>query len=419
MKNKMLKSVAVLGTVALAGFILTACGSKSSKKETAASNELTAYVDEGYKSYMEEAAKAYEKETGTKVTIKTGDALKGLDNLSLDNQSGKSPDVMMAPYDRVGSLGADGQLSEVELGKDAKADDTTKSLVTIDGTTYGAPAVIETLVMYYNKDLIQKAPTTFAELEELAKDSKYAFEGEDGKTSAFLADWTNFYYAYGLLAGNGAYVFGKDGTDPKDIGLANEGSIKGIEYAKTWYEKWPKGMQDTEGASNLIQTQFQGGKTAAIIDGPWKASALKEAKVNYGVSTIPTLPNGKEYAAFGGGKAWVIPTGAKNPEVAQKFVDFLTSTDQQKAFYDATNEVPANTEAREYAVSKKDELTDAVVKQFQSAQPMPNISEMSTVWDPAKTMLFDAVSGKKDVKTAADDAVKLIKDTIAQKYANK
>ena len=34
-------------------------------------------------------------------------------------------------------------------------------------------------------------------------------------------------------------------------------------------------------------------------------------------------------------------------------------------------------------------------------------------------MLFDAVSGKKDVKTAADDAVKLIKDTIAQKYANK
>ena len=26
---------------------------------------------------------------------------------------------------------------------------------------------------------------------------------------------------------------------------------------------------------------------------------------------------------------------------------------------------------------------------------------MSAVWDPAKTMLFDAVSGKKDAKTAA------------------
>ena len=174
-----------------------------------------------------------------------------------------------------------------------------------------------------------------------------------------------------------------------------------------------------KGAANFIQTQFQEGKTAAIIDGPWKAASLKEAKVNYGVATIPTLPNGKAYSAFGGGKAWVIPAGANHPEAAQKFVDFLTSTDQQKAFYDKTNEVPANTEAREYAVGKNDELTTAVVKQFENAQPMPNISEMSTVWDPAATMLFDAVSGKKSSKDAADDAVKLIKETIEQKFGGK
>ena len=418
MKRTILRSAAVLGTVGFASLLLVACGGK--KDDTSASeNELTVYVDNGYKAYMEEAAKAFEKESGTKVTIKTGDALGGLDKLSLDNQSGKAPDVMMAPYDRVGGLGNDGQLAEVTLNKDSKTDKTTESLVTNGGKVYGAPAVIETLVLYYNKDLIQEAPKTFGELEELAKDSKYDFAGEAGKNTAFLADWTNFYYAYGLLSGNGGYVFGKDGTDPKDIGLNNQGAIDGIEYAKTWYAKWPKGLQDTKGAANFIQTQFQEGKTAAIIDGPWKAASLKEAKVNYGVATIPTLPNGKAYSAFGGGKAWVIPAGANHPEAAQKFVDFLTSTDQQKAFYDKTNEVPANTEAREYAVGKNDELTTAVVKQFENAQPMPNISEMSTVWDPAKTMLFEAVSGKKSSKDAADDAVKLIKETIEQKFGGK
>ena len=418
MKRTILRSAAVLGTVGFASLLLVACGSK--KDDSAASeNELTVYVDNGYKAYMEEAAKAFEKESGTKVTIKTGDALGGLDKLSLDNQSGKAPDVMMAPYDRVGGLGNDGQLAEVKLNKDSKTDKTTESLVTNGGKVYGAPAVIETLVLYYNKDLMQEAPKTFGELEELAKDSKYDFAGEAGKNTAFLADWTNFYYAYGLLSGNGGYVFGKDGTDPKDVGLNNQGAIDGIEYAKTWYAKWPKGLQDTKGAANFIQTQFQEGKTAAIIDGPWKASSLKEAKVNYGVATIPTLPNGKAYSAFGGGKAWVIPAGANHPEAAQKFVDFLTSTDQQKAFYDKTNEVPANTEAREYAVGKNDELTAAVVKQFQSAKPMPNISEMSTVWDPAATMLFDAVSGKKSAKDAADGAVKLIKETIEQKFGGK
>ena len=418
MKHNVLKSVAVLTALGVASIALAACGGKSSKNASN-SNELTVYVEEQYKGYMEKAAEAFEKESGTKVTIKTGDQLTGLDNLSLDNQSGSAPDVMMSPYDRVGSLGTDGQLAELKIEDSSKADDTTKALVTNGGKVYGSPAVIETLVLYYNKDLISEAPKTFADLETLAKDSKYAFSGESGKNTAFLADWTNFYYAYGLMAGNGGYVFGDKGTNPKDIGLANDGSVKGLEYAKTWYDQWPKGMQDAEGAANLIQTQFTEGKTAAIIDGPWKASALKEAKVNYGVATIPTLADGKEYAAFGGGKAWIVPSGAKNQEAAQKFVTFLTTTDQQKAFYDATNEVPANTEAREYAVGKNDELTSAVVKQFAAAQPMPNISEMGTVWDPAKTMLFETVSGKKPAKEAAQDAVKLIEDTIAQKYGNK
>ena len=421
MSTKFMKSAAVLGTATLASLLLVACGSKTADKaadsSASGSQEITFYVEDQYKAYAEKVAAAYEKESGTKVNIKSGDQLGGLDKLSLDNQSGQAADVMMAPYDRVGSLGTDGQLSEVKLSDGAKTDDTTKSLVTAaDGKVYGAPAVIESLVMYYNKDLLKEAPKTFAELEELAKDSKYAFAGEDGKTSAFLADWTNFYYAYGLLSGNGAYVFGQNGKDPKDIGLANEGSIAGINYAKSWYEKWPKGMQDGTAAGNLIQTSFQEGKTAAIIDGPWKAQAFKDAKVNYGVATIPTLPNGKEYSAFGGGKAWIIPSSTKNLEGAQKFVDYLVSTEQQKAFYEATNEIPANTEARAYAEGKNDELTTAVIKQFKNAQPMPNISQMSAVWEPAANMLFDAVSGKKDAKTAADDAVTLIKETIKQKF---
>ena len=421
MSSKFMKSAAVLGTATLASLLLVACGSKTADKPadsgSSEAKEITLYVEDQYKAYAETVAKAYKEQSGTTVNIKSGDQLGGLDKLSLDNQSGQAADVMMAPYDRVGSLGTDGQLSEVKLSDGAKTDDKTKSLVTAaDGKVYGAPAVIESLVMYYNKDLVKEAPKTFADLENLAKDSKYAFAGEDGKTSAFLADWTNFYFAYGLLAGNGGYVFGQNGKDAKDIGLANDGSIAGINYAKSWYEKWPKGMQDTEGAGNLIQTQFQEGKTAAIIDGPWKAQAFKDAKVNYGVATIPTLPNGKDYAAFGGGKAWIIPSSTKNLEGAQKFVDFLVSTEQQKAFYDATNEIPANTEARSYAEGKNDELTTAVIKQFKNAQPMPNISQMSAVWDPAKTMLFEAVSGKKDAKTAANDAVTLIKETIKQKF---
>ena len=160
MSTKFMKSAAVLGTATLASLLLVACGSKTADKaadsSASGSKEITFYVEDQYKAYAEKVAAAYEKESGTKVNIKSGDQLGGLDKLSLDNQSGQAADVMMAPYDRVGSLGTDGQLSEVTLSDGAKTDDTTKSLVTVGGKVYGAPAVIESLVLYYNKRLDQK-----------------------------------------------------------------------------------------------------------------------------------------------------------------------------------------------------------------------------------------------------------------------
>ena len=89
----------------------------------------------------------------------------------------------------------------------------------------------------------------------------------------------------------------------------------------------------------------------------------------------------------------------------------------QKAFYDVTQEIPANTKAREYASTQGNELTSAVIAQFADAQPMPNIPQMAEVWEPAATMFFDAASGAKDVKTATSEAVTAIKEAIEQKYS--
>ena len=153
MKHTLLKSVALL---AASTAVLAACSnsdsSTSSSSAASESKDLTIYIDQGYETYINDVKAAFEKENDVTVTVKTGDAMTGLDNLSLDNQSGSAPDVMMAPYDRVGSLGSEGQLSELTLADSSKTDDTTTALVTNDGKVYGSPAVIETLVLYYNKD---------------------------------------------------------------------------------------------------------------------------------------------------------------------------------------------------------------------------------------------------------------------------
>lgn len=415
MKYKLFKSLAL---VTASSAILAACSSSSAEKpKEGASDKLVVSVDTGYVKYINDIKADFEKESGVTLEIKEEGMIDTLDKLSTDGPTGAAPDVFMAPYDRVGGLGTEGQIAEVELGNKADYDDTAQNLVTIDGKVYGSPAVIETLVLYYNKDLVSAAPTSFAELEALQKDPKFAFASENGKAVGFLANWTNFYYGYGLLAGHGGYVFGKDGTDPKDLGLGNDGSIEGLNYAKKWYAMWPQGMKDTTKAGDFITEQFTTGKAGAIIDGPWAAASFKDAGVNFGAAQIPTLENGGKYEAFGGGKAWVVSNYTDKKDTAQKFLDYVTNETNQKAFYDATQEIPANTKAREYAAAQGNELTSAVIAQFADAQPMPNIPQMAEVWEPAATMFFDAASGAKDVKEATKVAVTAIKEAIEQKYS--
>lgn len=393
---------------------LAACGSKSSESNQ---KTLTVTVDKGYKDYINDIKGDFEKKNGVKVVVKTKDALATLDSLKLDGPAGKAADVMMAPFDRVAVLGKQGQLATVKLADDGRYNDADKKNVTLKGKTYGEPVTIETLVMYYNKDLIKKAPTSFKELETLSKDSKFAYENDKTKNVAFLTQWTNFYNAYGLIKGYGGYVFGDNGTNPKEIGLNNKGAVEGLTYISDWFKNvWPKGMMSTSSNENFVTDQFTSGKTAVVIDGPWMAAKYKKAKVNYGVVALPTLDNGNKYQAFGGGKAWVISNYSKQKGLSQKWLDYVTNKKNQTKFFNDTNEVPANEQARDAVAKGDNDLAKAVIAQYKDADPMPNIPEMAEVWTGAENLIVDSAAGKKTPQQAADAAVKQIKQTIQQKY---
>ncbi|HGF7732286.1 TPA: extracellular solute-binding protein [Enterococcus faecium] len=419
MKKRSVKQLG-LGLISL-GILggLAACGNGNSSAEGEADEgkTLTVSVDSGYKDYINEIKNTFEKENDVKIKLVEKDMFDQLESLALDGPAGKGPDVMMAAYDRIGALGQQGHLAEVKLENEAAYDETDKAQVTYDGKIYGEPAVIETLVLYYNKDLVDTAPSTFKDLENLSKDSRFAFESEAGKNTGFLAKWTDFYYSYGLIAGYGGYVFGDDGTNPSDIGLNNAGAVEGISYATDWFKNvWPKGMQDIKSAGDFASQQFMSNKTAAIIDGPWQAQTYKENNINYGVAKIPTLNNGQPYQPFGGGKGWVVSNYAKNKDLSQKWLDYVTNQENQEKFFEMVNEIPANQQARETAKAKNDELTTAVIEQYETAQAMPNIPEMGEVWTGAENLMFDAASGSKTPKESADEAVKTISEAIEQKY---
>lgn len=406
--------------LALVGLLSASTIAPLSLGQEALAQEPTLRINAaGHYDYLVENIAAFEEEYGVKVEVVDTDMFEALDGLALDGPAGTGFDVMISPYDRIGSLGLSGLLAPVTLNEEAGYDETDIQQVTVEGTIYGAPSVIETLVMFYNPDLIDTVPETFADLEAIAQDEAFAFEGEEGRNVGFLTNWTDFYMSYGLLAGYGGYVFGENGTDPSDIGLNSEGAIEAIEYATTWYQNtWPQGMLDTTSATEFLNQSFMNGDTAVVITGPWMANDFNNSGVNWTATGIPTLPNGENYKPFGGGKGWVVSAFSQEQELAQKFLDWVTSTEQQMIMYERLNEIPANQEARQQVAEAGNELTAAVIETYANAVPMPNIPQMGVVWPGAETLMFDAASGAKTAEESANEATELIKQMIEQQFGN-
>lgn len=423
----------LLRILSASALVLAACGSGGESgtdtdaegEETSSSSAnfdgetLKVSVDPMYSEFINGISDAFEEETGATIELEEKDMFETLEALPLDGPAGLSPDVMLAPYDRIGGLGQQGHLAEYTLPDDGRYDETDQQQVTIDDTIYGAPFVIESMVLYYNADLIDTPPTSFEELEALTEDEQFAYANEEGKSVAFLANWVDFYNSYGLLNGFGGYVFGKDGTDPSDVGLNTPEAIEGIEYATQWFQDtWPQGMLDVTGAGPFIDEQFTTGAAGAVINGPWAAADYTDSGINVGVTTVPTLPNGEEYQPFAGGKGWVVSQYSENADLGKVFLDFVTNEANMETLYsEYTKEVPANQMVRKTIIDAgEDDLAMAVVNQYNVSSPMPNIPQMAEVWVGAETMMFDAGSGKKTPEQSANDSVEVIRQNIEQKY---
>lgn len=396
-------------SIIFSSLFLAGCGSSSSK---ISDDTLTVSVSAEYIDYINDIKKNFEKENNANVVVVEKDMADQITALPLDGPAGIGPDVFIGGVE---NLGHGGHLLELNKIHTDEFEDNQWNIDTIDGKVYGVPLTTESLVMFYNKDLIEKVPETFKDLENIANDSGFMSKYEKGKTTGFLINWTDFYYSAGLLAGYGGYVFGNENTDASEIGINNAGSIEGIEYAMTWYEKWPSGMLDNTTAGNFINQAFIDGNAGVVINGPWAVNDYKEAGIDLGIAPIPKLNNGEEYKPFISGKNWVISAYSKAPELAKKWVEYATNADNGYKLYKVNGEAPANQKSLQKVISENDLLVDSINYGQKVGVPIPIIREMTEVYPMCESLMYDAVKSK-NAKKAADDIAASLKEIISQKY---
>lgn len=363
--------------------------------------------------WIKYAAEEFEKKYGVKVQYENVEAPDVVKKLQTEGKTDSgAADLVVFPHDNIGQATSAGLLFSLddlpELTKNLN-DNFYPAAVSgakgTDGKHYGIPLAMETYALFYNKDLLPEAPKSFEELIEKTK----PLTDKSQQKFGIMFEPANFYFSYAFLSADGGYVF-KDGVDANDIGLNNEGAVKGLEAMLKLKEISVDKAEDANG--NVIKALFNEGKVAAVINGPWFLGDLKDTKINYGVVHLPTL-NGKAPKSFSGVRILGINSTTKYPQAAALFMQFVTSKEMLAKRYEMTGQIPP---LKDFVPSE--EISKEFLAQISVSEPMPSIPEMGVVWAPMGAALGDAWAGKGAPKAVLDNAVKAIKEQIAATKTN-
>lgn len=386
--------------------------------QVCAGTQINVWEDIRKSSGIKDAVTDFEKQYDVKVNVLEMPYAQQLEKLRLDGPAGMGPDVLVIPNDQLGGAVVQGLLAPLNLEAKYTAQYTPASInaFRMDNSLYGVPKAVETLVLIYNKDLVNKP---FSSLQEW-----YDFSEQQRKKNQYglLAKFDQIYYSWGAISPMGGYIFGKNdkgGYSTNDVGLNTPGAVEAVTYLKKFYAEgiFPAGTIGDNGL-NVIDSLFTEKKAAAVINGPWAFQPYEAAGINYGVAPLPTLPDGKPMSSFLGVKGYVISTWSKDKAMAQKFIEFINQPQYVKTRYLATREIPPLTAMIDDPVIKNDEKASAVAVQAARATAMPGIPEMGEVWGPANAALELSLTGKQDPKAALDSAEKQVRMQIEAMQAS-
>jgi maltose-binding protein MalE len=332
------------------------------------------------------------------------------DQLILRGPNDEGPDIIIGAHDWLGQLVSAGVVEPMDLGdKAASFDPVSLQAFSYDGTLYGMPYANEAIALYYNKDLVPEAPTTWDELKQIATDLQD--DPDSGVEQGLCLQEKDPYHSYPILTGFGGYIFGRDAVtdayDPSDVGLDSEG---GLAYANELDQLVKDGLLrpavDYGACLNLMTT----GGAAFWMTGPWALGDFTASGVNFGVAPIPQME--ETPAPFVGVQGMMVSAFAPNKLLAQTFLNEYMATDEaMQALFDAGQRPPAWLPT---AQGVTDENVLAFITSASTGNPMPAIPQMNDVWGAWTTALDLIFTQVQDAEQAITDAAATIRETIGE-----
>ncbi|MDG4856624.1 extracellular solute-binding protein [Streptomyces sp. T-3] len=405
-------TTAVLAALALAATV-SACGSGSGGTDAGGGDSGTYTIWDPYPQFAKGSdwAKLLDKcgtDAGVKIKRTAFDTSDLANKSLLAAQQDNSPDVLIVDNPVVSTLAEAGVLTTTDDTNldTSKTDPNLLAAGQVDDKTYGTPIGANTLALYYNKDVLNKAGVDIASVKDWASLTaaldKVKKAGKKGITFSAIGTEEGSFQFLPWFWGAGAELTEVD-------------SAKSVDALTLWSDWLQKGYAPNSVLNNTQTTswqEFESGDYAFAENGTWQLAGAEKADFEYGVLPIPGQSGGTAAAPTGGEFVTMpIQGDTGRYSTSQKLVTCLTSTQNLYATDTTLSYVAPTGDVQDKQVAENAELkpwVDAVKAAKGRTDDLgtkyPKISEQ--LWKAVQSALSGAKSPKDALAAAQEAAAK-------------
>ena len=360
----MKKKVLAVMLVAAMTLGMAACGG-SKKTEKADGKTVNVYVGSDLESTLDEEITAYKKVDPDAKIVKHVIPNDDYDDKIKVLLSGSSGDVDVFWARTPGfanqyrSAGALEDLSSYQ--KKSKTDfskvETELSAVSDkDGGVYGLPIYSSCWMLFYNKDLFDKAGVTYPTEQmtwEQYCDLAESLTKKDGDTQYWGGQCPNWTMNLGAIAA-GEYL-----TDKEPL----QKTADYLEITKRMYSKSHISLEEMNSGSWDNNASFEKGNVYMMIDGDWGYRDLK-CDFEYGTAPLPVMDGVDANTSVGNACYLCMAKTAKNKEAAYDFMEFYTTSDEGTSVIAKSGNVPSYSTDAAMNTYKESVKVDGIENRF-------------------------------------------------------
>ncbi|MDP3997026.1 MAG: extracellular solute-binding protein [bacterium] len=369
---------------------------------------------------MEPVLKAFAEQYGTKVTYKKIASVATYERDLLSALAeGRGPDVFVIHHNWVNDkqrlmTPAPANIIDERAVRDEFVDVAAADLVR-GGQVYALPSSVDTLAMYYNKDLLNAAgiarpPRTWTDFQQMIERvTKVNRLGTIQQSAAALGTAGNINRASDifqlLMMQSGLSIF--DAQNNK-VSINNDIGARALTFYTDFANKSKK-VYTWNLQQDYSIDAFAAGKTAVMFNYSYSVPTIKakNPRLNFGVAEIPQIAGSSDSNRVNFASYWpfAVSNSSRSPNMAWNFVRFLTSKNPSDSINRAALTPPAR---RDSVVElQRDASIGVFAEQAITAQSWPRFDSAAV-----DTILNAAIDNVVTGAATSEDALRQAEEQI-------